>query len=83
MACYIAIASWWIAYRMLADLLEKGFIMDKKKENHISFTLPSGITFYFSNNWEGLHEMADLLDKYGKLQGWHASNEQNSVTETK
>ena len=67
MACYIAIASWWIAYRMIADFLEKGFIMKTKKIDRIGFSLPSGITFWFANTSDGIKAMIDLLNRYDDM----------------
>lgn len=42
--------------------------MKEKKENRIGFTLPSGITFWFANNGDGLQEMVTLLERYEKMQ---------------
>ncbi len=41
--------------------------MKEKKENRIGFTLPSGITFWFTNNSEGIKEMVDMLNRYDEM----------------
>ena len=41
--------------------------MKTKKIDRIGFTLPSGITFWYTNNAKGIHDMIDMLNRYDEM----------------
>jgi len=48
--------------------------MKNKKIDRIGFTLSNGITFWFSNDSNGIKAMIDLLNKYDEMQGGRVFN---------
>ena len=48
--------------------------MKTKKEDRIGFSLPSGITFWFTNNSNGIKAMIDLLNKYDDMNNGRVFN---------
>ena len=48
--------------------------MKTKKIDRIGFTLSSGITFWFTNNSEGIKAMIELLNHYDDMQGGRVFN---------
>lgn len=46
----------------------------EKKVDRIGFTLSNGITFWFSNDSNGIKAMIDLLNKYDEMQGGRVFN---------
>jgi hypothetical protein len=48
--------------------------MKTKKIDRIGFTLSSGITFWFTNNSDGIKAMIDLLNHYDDMQGGRVFN---------
>jgi len=49
--------------------------MKTKKIDRIGFTLSSGITFWFTNNSEGIKAMINLLNRYDSM-----NNRKNSTS---
>jgi len=57
------------------DFLERDSIMkNEKKPDRIGFTLSNGITFWFSNDSNGIKAMIDLLNHYDEMQGGRVFN---------
>jgi hypothetical protein len=48
--------------------------MKNKKIDRIGFTLSNGITFWFSNDSNGIKAMIDLLNRYDSMNNRKNSN---------
>lgn len=47
---------------------------NEKKSDRIGFSLPSGITFWFSNTSDGIKAMIDLLNHYDDMNNGKVFN---------